>query len=281
MADEATESKSTFDYKAWYEANKAEVAERRNKKYADDAEYREKRKEEAVRYYWLHQRRASKLEAPLPYERLELVPDSSVRVEVENAQDVRHGMEFEVPVFLPRTVAGVLGRSTQTMRLWFLHGYLADVFMRNARNARLYTEDQVRVFVEHRHWLGFSVQDFSKHPFFTLVNERCAQMPDAIEPMSRDEWRLVPDACPFCGAEPALQRLVDGEWRDVNCFKCLHPLNWRDRQRMRVFLVEGACGACGYLNEVEAEAVDASKVRVMCEKCGRPLSGFTTTEVSS
>lgn len=281
MADEATESKSTFDYKAWYEANKAEVAERRNKKYAGDAEYREKRKEEAVRHYWLHQRRASKLATPLPYESMELVPDGSVRISVENEQDVRHGMEFEVPVFYPSTVAGVLGRSTQTMRLWFLSGYLNDVFMRNARNARLYTEDQVRVMAEYRHWLGFSVRDFSKHPFFALVNERCAQMPDAIEPMLRDEWRLVPDACSFCGAEPALQQLVDGEWRDVNCFKCLNPLNWRDRQRMRVFDATGACPACGYLNEVEVEAVDASKVRVTCEKCGRPVTQFDVVELGS
>lgn len=274
----AESEKKSFDYKAWYAANKDEVSERRRKRYAEDPEYREKRKTHSERFYWLKQRPASRVGKPLEYEALDLVPDGVVHIVVENEDDVRYGMELEVPVFYPSTVAAAIRRSMQTLRLWFLKGLLLDVMMRNARGYRLFTEDQLRLLVENRHWLGLSVQDFEKHPFFALVNEGWARMPDGIEPMLRDEWRVLPEPCPHCGAAGTLQQLVDGEWASVNCFKCLNPLHWRARQTMKVFIVTGVCDTCGYLNEVEVEASEESKVRVTCEKCGRPVHEFDVLE---
>ena len=200
------------NFKKWYDANKDKVSERRKEKYKKNKEYRERKKLEATRYYWLKQRRAKSVGLnQLEYEELEIKPQATVEVTIQREDDIRYGRTYEVPVFYPRDVASVLRRSTQTLRLWSLNGFIDDVFIRDARNHRVFTEDQMRVFVENRHWLSFNVQDFQLHPFFSLVNEEMARlMPDGVEPMLKGDLREDPTQCPFCGSTPSLQRRIDG-----------------------------------------------------------------------
>ena len=47
-------------------------------------------------------------------------PDSTLSVLVSNPEDIRAGMTVMVPVYRPSSVAKLLGRSVQTLRLWGL-----------------------------------------------------------------------------------------------------------------------------------------------------------------
>lgn len=268
-------------FKKWYAENKDKVSERRKTKYGEDEEYRNQKKLAAKRYYWLKQRRAKSIGLnKADYEELELIPDTMLSVTIQNELDLRYLCTYEVPVFYPRKVAEVVRRSTQTLRLWFLRGYLADVMHRSGQKYRVFTEDQMRLFVENRHWLSFEVQDFSVHPFFVLVNEGLeALQPDGIEPMYRDSWRFDPAPCPFCYRNPSLQHLVEGRWVTVSCFSCMSPLDVQGRQEQKRFLVAGTCKNCGEALYDELDAVDEHAVRVTCQRCGRQVDKVTVTEL--
>ena len=141
-----TEKDRSDNFKKWYAANKDKVSERRKAKYKQNKEYRERKKLEATRYYWLKQRRAKSVGMNrLEYEELKIKPQATVEVTIQNEKDIRYGMTIEVPIFYPRDVAKVLRRSTQTLRLWMLNGYIEDVFMRDNRNYRVFTQDQMCV----------------------------------------------------------------------------------------------------------------------------------------
>lgn len=275
MPEKATKAEPAgFDYKSWYEKNKEEVAKRRKKRYDEDEEYRKKRQSEASRYYWLRQRRAKSVGLnAVTYEELDLKPDSYMSLTVEEPDDIRCGMTFEVPVFYAKQVADVVRRTTQTLRLWFMNGYLLDTMHRDARGYRLFTEDQMRLFAENRHWLSFSVKKFNEHPFFVLVNEGLELMGlDGIEPMLQGEWRFDPAACPFCGrAEKSIQHKVDGKWRSVSCLICTSPADVRGRQAFGEFLVTGECRYCGQLFEYRKEALGAERVKTLCPFCSRDV----------
>lgn len=276
------EKEDGFSFKKWYEENKGEVSKRRRARYQENEEYREKKKLESVRYYWLKQRRAKSIGMnQADYEELELEPESTVKITIKNEHDIRHGMEFDVPVFYPRQVAEVVRRSVQTLRLWYLNGYLSeDCFIRNTKNYRMVTEDQMRVFVENRHWLSFAVQDFTQHPFFVLVNEGMERLqPDGIEPMLDTEWRLDPTPCPFCGHHTALQRNLGGRWVYVSCFACLSPLDVTGRETMKRFVVSGTCQFCSSMFEDELEVADGKPLNVVCPKCGRRAKEYRKVEV--
>ena len=71
-------------FKKWYDANKEKVSERRKEQYKKNEEYREKKKLEATRYYWLKQRRAKSVGMnQLEYEELEIEPKDTIAVTVE------------------------------------------------------------------------------------------------------------------------------------------------------------------------------------------------------
>ena len=275
------QEKEGFDYKAWYEENKETVSKKRKERYKKDEDYRNKKKLEATRYYWLKQRRAKSVGMnQLEYEELEIEPKGTQEVTIQNEKDIRYGMTLEVPIFYPRDVANVLRRSTQTLRLWMLNGYIEDVFMRDNRNYRVFSEDQMRVFVENRHWLSFNVQDFQLHPFFSLVNEEMARlMPDGVEPMLEEDWREDPTHCPFCGSTPSLQRRVDSSWEYVSCFNCKDPVDVHGRETMKRYVVSGECPYCDNMIEDEVEAVEGRKLNVVCPRCGRRVTDYRKVEI--
>lgn len=275
------EKDQSENFKKWYDANKDKVSERRKEKYKKNKEYREKKKLEATRYYWLKQRRAKSVGLnQLEYEELEIKPQATVEVTIQREDDIRYGRTYEVPVFYPRDVASVLRRSTQTLRLWCLNGLIDDVFIRDARNYRVFTEDQMRVFVENRHWLSFNVQDFKLHPFFSLVNEEMARlMPDGVEPMLEEDWREDPTHCPFCGSTPSLQRRVDSSWEYVSCFNCKDPVDVHGRETMKRYVVSGECPYCDNMIEDEVEAVEGRKLNVVCPRCGRRVTDYRKVEI--
>ena len=270
------EAKEGFDYKEWYERNKEEVARRRKKRYDNDKEYREKKKLESSRFYWLKQRRAKSIGLnQADFEELDLEPSGTIDIVVTNENDIRYGMELTIPLFRPSQVAAVLRRTTQTLRLWFTNGTLKDRFIRSAQGYRMFTEDQLRVFIENRHWLSFSVQDFKQHPFFSLVEEKLDELePDGIVPMLKDEWRLDPSNCPICGKAPSLQHKVDGKWKPVSCFSCKEPSDVYGRAYMQLYYVSGTCDFCGNLVDDEVQAVEGKDPIVICQKCGRRVARY-------
>jgi len=281
MNEDRDKKDQSENFKKWYAANKDKVSERRREKYKQNKEYRERKKLEATRYYWLKQRRAKSVGMNrLEYEDLKSKPQATVEVTIQREDDIRYGRTYEVPVFYPRDVARVLRRSTQTLRLWSLNGLINDVFIRDARNYRVFTEDQMRVFVENRHWLSFTVQDFKLHPFFSLVNEELARlMPDGVEPMLKTEWREDPTQCPFCGSTPSLQRKVDGHWEHVSCLSCKDPVDVHGRETMKRFLVSGECPYCSSMFEDVFEAVEGRKLHVVCQRCGRRVEDYRKVEI--
>ena len=58
LAKKDSQEKEGFDFKAWYEENKETVSKKRKERYKKDEDYRNRKKLEATRYYWLKQRRA-------------------------------------------------------------------------------------------------------------------------------------------------------------------------------------------------------------------------------
>ena len=85
------EKDQSENFKKWYDANKDKVSERRKEKYKKNKEYREKKKLEATRYYWLKQRRAKSVGMnQLEYEELEIEPKAT-GVTIQNEKDIRYG----------------------------------------------------------------------------------------------------------------------------------------------------------------------------------------------
>ena len=266
-------------YQKWYEENKERISKRRAEKYAEDKEYREKRKLEAKRYYWLNKRRATSIGLnSMEYDELDFEPYRYIDITVKNENDIRYGMELNIPVYAPSQVAEILRRSTQTLRLWFLQGYLPKETYRDARNYRVFTADQMRVFADLRHLLSFTARDFENHPFFLRAAEELAKLdPDGIRPMHKDKWRLDPSGCPWCYGSPSLQkRNSDGLWEHVQCFDCIPPSEAFEREKIEVFNATGMC-SCGRFVDVEVEGVD--DVVVICPACGKKISDAEIVKV--
>lgn len=261
-------NKENTYFKDWYEDNKDRLSEARKQKYSEDEAYRERVKERARRSYWMKQRRArSETRNQVSLDDLELQPSTTLSVVVTDENDIRYGMTLDVDGYYPRVVAEALGRSTQTLRLWFLKGYLPEMTHRNAQGYRVYTEDQVRILVENKHWLAFSVQDFSLHPYFKLVMDGFDSLgPEGIERMDTAEWRLDPSGCPWCGGTPSLQFKTEDGWKHVECLNCVNPVDVHGRRGLHVYSVEGKCNSCGQHFD---ELVESSTGRftIMCPRC--------------
>ena len=100
------------------------------RKYEQDEEYRKKRLAEAKRY-WMKKRRAEAIDARrIDVEAMNYEPDSTLSVLVSNSEDIRAGMTVMVPVYRPSSVAKLLGRSVQTLRLWGLKELIPEVTYR-------------------------------------------------------------------------------------------------------------------------------------------------------
>jgi len=264
-------------FKEWYEKNRDKVAERRKRKYEQDEEYRKKRLAEAKRYYWLKKRRAEAIDAKrIDVEAMNFEPDDMISVVVTNPDDIRRGMTVMVPVYRPSSVAKMLNRSVQTLRLWGLKGLIPEVTYRAPGGTRLYTEDQFKVMVENRHLLEFPTKKFEDNPFFLAVRKGWAELePDGIEVMKKDEWRLDPTPCPWCSSTPSLQ-LKNAEtkrWEHVPCFECSDPINVEERKTgVRTVVVRGECRFCDSL--VEEEQKLTGQPILICPRCGRKITEF-------
>lgn len=269
-------------FKKWYGKNKDRVSAARKERYHEDPTYRAKKKADANRYYWLQSRRANSVTAnQAHFAELAVEPAESIEIIVEDRRDLRCGMTLVVPVYYPNQVADVLRRSVQTVRLWMLKGLLPDVFKRNARNYRVFTEDQFRVLVESRHWLAFNAKDFAQHPFFALVAERLEELePTGIALMAKSDWRIDPAMCPFCGAPESLQHKINGKWTHVSCFACMNPADVHNRQVMKRFHVSATCTYCNGSVSQEMVAVQRSKLRVQCPTCGRLIPKIAANEIN-
>lgn len=268
---------SESSFRRWYEQNKDKVAERRKRKYEQDEEYRKKRLAEAKRYYWMKKRRAEAIDARrIDVEAMNYEPDSTLSVLVSNPEDIRAGMTVMVPVYRPSSVAKLLDRSVQTLRLWGLKGLIPEVTYRAPGGTRLYTEDQFKVLAENRHLLEFPTKKFEDNPFFAAVREGWAELePDGIEPMKQDEWRLDPTPCPWCGAHPSLQfkNAETRKWEHVPCFECADPVEVDERKEGRkTVVVRAECPACEMFVEEEQRVV--GEIRVHCPRCGRKITDF-------
>lgn len=269
---------TTFD--KWYEKNKDKVSERRKKRYEQDDEYREKRLAEARRHYWLKKRRAQPISLE-PVDKEEFPPDDTLTIVITHPKDIRKGMAVEVPVYRPGTVARLVKRSVQTIRLWGLKGYIPEVLYRAPGGARLYTKDQFDVIADAKPLMAFPTKNFEDSPFFTEVKLGWASLePDGIQPLLEDEWRFDPTQCPWCGKTPSLQYKDSetGKWENVPCFECSDPVAVEERtnlQKETVF-VKGRCSWCDTLFDekiVLIKDVD-DELRVRCPRCGRDVEDF-------
>lgn len=267
-------TKEQRNFKEWYEKNKAELSLKRKQKYKMDAEYRDSKKTESSRYYWLKKRRAVNIGTnKVDMEDVNaLQPDEIIYTVVSNQQDIRYGNTIPVPVYYVQNLEKLLRRSSQTVRLWFSRKYLNDVFRRNVKKYRLFTKDQMEVFAENRHWLSFSVKDFEHHPFFRMVNDGMSALDaNGLKPMLADEWRIDPSMCPFCKAHESLQRKIDGEWVHVECFSCKHSAE-SNRNANKKYLVAGECTQCGNIAEKETYLAEGEEPVMECRRCGKIMT---------
>jgi len=257
-------------FKKWYDENKGKLSEKRKEKYEKDSEYREKRRNEARRYYWMQKRRAVKMEA-VDIDKLELKPNEILTIEGQDRDDVRYGMEFEVPVYYTSAVAKVVSRSSLTVRLWFLNGYLDEVGYRNVMDYRMFTRDQLECIAQNVPLLKLPSKSFAKTPFFVRVNKCFAELnEDKLKPMKKDEWRFDLAPCPWCSKTPSLQKRVGKQWKYAQCFECVPPGD-SDRDIEGTVEVDGKCDACGKMILFQKDIADSRKLTVLCDKCGRKL----------
>lgn len=264
-------------FKKWYEAHKEEIRAKRRQRYHSDPEYRHRVKLSTRRYYWRKKRKLHRLaldrpttEAPVAY----YPADSWIHIKVEDPEDVRHGMEFPIPVYFVGTISRVVNRTAQVIRVWEEKGVLPPATYRDAkRQYRLYTWEQFAVIMRHR-WLLSAVGDRLTDSAFrryltaewqTLSTQGLARMPN-------DRWRITDEACPVCHRQPGLRyRNDDGEWVDVPCFACCAPWHGPDRLqtgRFELVRVEHICKQCGATFSVPAFVEPGETVWMTCPQCG-------------
>src|SRR5690606_13833470 len=169
-----------FDYKDWYEENKEEVNRKRQEKYEQDPEYREKAIARARFYYWTKKRK-NELTKEVDLDEVELKSTKLIRIDIANPEDVRYGTSIEVPVYDAGQLGKYMTRSAQTIRLWERKGIIPVAFWRDARGYRLYTEDHVIAFLENRHLLDLPMRKIEDSVFAREIKRSLAEMPDGVK----------------------------------------------------------------------------------------------------
>lgn len=275
--------KKENSFQKWYQKNKHELAERRRKKYAEDEDYRNEALKRSRRYYWMNKRRASSMmrkridvEAVLnELGRVEWVEDV-----VTDEEDVRCGMPVKIPVYGVGLIPKYFERTSQTIRLWFLRGYLPEPTYRNAHGNRIFTEAEFQILLRYRHWLELSSKSFARNPFFLKVEEEWGKLgPEGIEVMSRDDWRLVDKICPWCHTGKGLQYLRDGFWTFVPCFECFDPVEKGRLGKAKKVIVRGECPNCSLF--IEEEIRDAKRLVLLCPRCGTRVQNFQKERIGN
>lgn len=254
-------------YRRWYAENKEKVAQKRAEKYHNDPEYRKKHKAHGARYYWLKKRRAKALRM-YDIDVDSMLPDEIADVIISNEDDIRCDLAVPVPMFYPSSLGKCIGRHVQTIRLWSLKGLIPESTYRNRANYRLFTKDQVKVFVEHLPLLVLHVKDFSNHPYFSEVRAGLENLePDGIEVMPKDKWKLVDEPCNWCKSIPSLYYLEDNNWKKVQCFSCRDPYDIEGRISTRKQYVTGYCEFCDCTISDDVYVIGRLPM-LICKDCG-------------
>lgn len=195
-------------FKRWYGKNKEKLSEKRRKAYVENKEYRERQKAQAKFHYWTKKRHATE-------ESREVVLEAAdtLRIDVTDMQDARYGTTVAVPAYSIGDVAKIFERSIQTIRLWEKRGVLPVAMYRNTLG-RLWTEDQMLMFLELRDLLEIPSENFDDSLFAKEVKYRWEEMPQGLKLVER---KIVDVKCPVCGHTDSVQQK---ETAPMLCPKC-------------------------------------------------------------
>lgn len=138
------------DFKKWYEANGKAHNEARKKKYHTDKAYRDTVKERAAEY---------RRENPAPS-----------RAGMSSMKTVGGKL---VRVYRLGEVAGMIGRSQQTIRKWEAEGYIPKPSVKSAH--RFYTDNQVKLMSELADLIEVTWKG-SREVFSTVVATKRAEI---------------------------------------------------------------------------------------------------------
>lgn len=169
-----------FSYHDWYIKNREEIAKKRQERYENDPEYREKVIARSRYHYWTKQRK-NELMKEVDTESIELKADKVLPIHIDNPEDARFGQDLEVPVFNSGELGALLNRSPQTIRLWERREITPKAFWRDPRGYRLYTEDQVIAFLECKHYLDMPMKNIETSVFAREIRKALESMPDGVK----------------------------------------------------------------------------------------------------
>jgi hypothetical protein len=136
---------------------------------------------------------------------LVLWTDLRWRITIRNPKDVRAGKEHSTPVYRVGTLARLLGKSVQTIRLWERQGIIPDsgITLRGTKERfrqRGYTYDQVRTVYELLPFLDYSDVRGERYTIFSReLWRRWRDMPDGVMPEYEPE--------PVDAVEPPAKKL--------------------------------------------------------------------------
>ena len=257
-------------FKEWYAENKDRLAKQRKERYRKDPQYRENKIQASRRHYWLNKRRAAPMK-PVEIDPSKLIPDEIADIIISNEDDIRCGLTVSVPMFYHGSMSKHLRRSVQTLRLWALKGLIPEATYRNHINYRLYTKDQLLLYLKHIHLLKLNVKDFSNHPFFVAIREELNELePDGIKVMSVDEWRLGHTNCIWCGSQEGLEYFDEDKWKLAPCFNCFDPYDIESRKKTKESEVHGYCEFCSIPVSKKMHVVKNVAV-LTCPNCRRRI----------
>lgn len=176
-----------MNFKEWYEQNKEKLSQKRKEKYKNDKEYREAMKARTRYYYWTQRRIREGLTGipnKIPIDEIVIPekPDDKICIKIGNPEQ-----EIEVNVYYSGTLAKMLERSDQSIRLWERRGIFPPIKLRNKLGYRLFTEDQVKVFLSNKPLLKYSTKDFENSVFAKELRKDLEKMPDGVFPKHKNE----------------------------------------------------------------------------------------------
>lgn len=218
-----------FNYQEWYEKNKEDIARKRQERYENDPEYREKAIARSRFHYWNKQRKNS---VPQPVDMDDIVLESTraIPVQIENPMDARYGTAIEVPVFNAGELGKLLERSAQTIRLWERRGVIPKAFWRDGRGYRLYTQDQVIAFLECKHLLDLPMRNIEDSVFSKELTEAWEDMPDGVKVEESIQY-VIKGICTVCSRDT--ERVAHGHELDkVRCQHCGSALHTVTKSEM-------------------------------------------------
>ena len=215
---------SRADYKReWYKKNKEKERQKRKERYQNDPKYREAAKAKSKRSYWMGKNDGKPDSEQAKAFILEHLPSQPLDIEVTDPEDIRYGDTVTVRGYTMGAVAKVFyDKSVHTLRLWEARGVLPEANHRTPQNHRIYTEDQMRAFLDFRYLTRIEqVMRDEDALFRRLLKERWDSLPNGLRPIPR---ALRPGVCtnPVCGYRDMVDVPVDNNIpvKPTLCPKC-------------------------------------------------------------